>query len=302
MNRALRWTLGFGLAAAALVYVATGWVVVAPGEAVVVRRFGRLLPEPWTAGPHWGLPIGLDRRIRIRTDAVERVEVGLAGIPGPDDAPATGEFLTGDLNLLRARAIVQYRVADPVALVLHADQVDALVARMAESSLTRAFSHRGIDAALRAGRIELAQATADDLARSIERYGLGLSILGVSLTDARPPAEVQPDFDAAQAALSLRDQRLNEARSYAATTVRSAQSAAGAKIEAARAQSNRAIELARARALRFTNLLAEANRSRRLTVRRLYLDALQEFLPRLKRKVLMTPEEPVDLGIIGNTP
>ena len=46
-------------------------------------------------------------------------------------------------------------------------------------------------------------------------------------------------------------------------------------------------------------LLAEADRSRALTVSRLYRDALRDLLPRVRRKVLMTPDEPVDLGLFG---
>jgi len=197
---------------------------------------------------------------------------------------------------------VQYRVADPVAFVLHTADIDALLPRMAEASLSRALARHGIDSALRAGRFEVARDAASGLASAVERYGLGVAILGVSLTDARPPTEVQPDFDAAQAAQSERDRRLNEARSYTATTLKAAQARAGTKTEEAKAQSNRKIELARARAERFLILLAEVDHSRPLTIRRLYLDALQDFLPRLKRKVLLTPEEPIDLGVIGNAP
>src|SRR5439155_535705 len=101
----------------ALACLATSWVEVAPGEVVVVRRLGRVVPAPWMPGPHLGWPLGLDRRMRVRTDEVRRLEVGLAAAPGPDDEPGAGEFLTGDLNLLRARGVVQYRVADPVAFV-----------------------------------------------------------------------------------------------------------------------------------------------------------------------------------------
>jgi modulator of FtsH protease HflK len=302
MTRTLVRAAALLCAAAGLAYVCTGWVVVAPGEAVVVRRLGRVLPQPLTAGPHWGLPAGLDRCARVRTDVVRRAEVGLAGVAGPDELPDEGEFLTGDLNLLRARAIVQYRVADPVAFVLQTVDIDALLPRLAEASLSRALARHGIDSALRAGRLEVARDAASSLASAVERYGLGVAILGVSLTDARPPTEVQPDFDAAQAAQSERDRRLNEARSYASTTVKAAKARAGAKTEEAKAQANRKTELARARGERFLTLLAEADRSRPLTIRRLYLDALQEFLPRLKRKILLTPEEPIDLGVIGNAP
>src|SRR5262249_53035631 len=97
-----------------LAYAGSGWTVVAPGEVVVVRRFGRVLPAAWPPGLHLGWPWGIDRKTRVRLDAVRRLPIGLVDVPGPDDDPGAGEYLTGDLNLLRAQGIVQYRVADPV--------------------------------------------------------------------------------------------------------------------------------------------------------------------------------------------
>ena len=73
---------------------------------------------------------------------------------------------------------------------------------------------------------------------------------------------------------------------------------AQARLDRARARADRAVVLARSRAGRFLALLAEADRARALTVRRLYLDTLRELLPRVKRKLVLTPEEPIDLSII----
>jgi membrane protease subunit HflK len=296
-----RWrnrTLG-ALVATSLACLLTGWVVVRPGEVVVVRRFGRVLPRVWTPGPHLALPLGLDRPTRVRLDEVRLLPVGLVEVAGPGDEPGAGEYLTGDLNLIRARGIVQYRVADPAAFVLHAAEVEPLLARLAESSLSRALARRPIDSALRGGRAEVARDVEDDLTRASTQYRLGVAILGVSLTDTRPPGEVAPDFAAAQAAQSERDRRINEARTYATTTLPQAQAAALAATEAARARADRAVALASSRAGRFLALLAEADRSRPLTVRRLYQDALRELLPRIHRKIVLTPDEPIDLSLFG---
>ena len=284
---------------AALAYFSTGLVVVAPGEAVVVRRLGRTLSRPWGPGLHWGWPRGLDRPDRVRTDEVRRVEVGLADAPGPKDEPGAGEFLTGDQNLMRARAVVQYRVADPVAFTLRVRDLDQLLPRLAESSLTRALSRRGIDAALRADRPAVAREVAADLASASTRLDLGLSILGVSLTDARPPAEVAPDFAAAESARSDLTRRLHEARSYASTSLTSARATAGSREDAARARASRVVALASARSSRFLALLAEADHSRPMTIRRLYAEAMRDLLPRVKRKLVLAGEEPVDLSIFG---
>lgn len=282
-----------------LAYVSTGWVVVPPGEVVVVRRLGRVLSPPWLPGPHLGWPLGFDQTTRVRTDAVRRVEFGLAGTAGSGDEPGAGEYLTGDLNLFRARGIVQYRVSDPAAFALRSADRDSLLIRLSEASLTRALSRQRIDSALRAGRAEIAMDVAAALSRAVDRYGLGIAILGVNLTDARPPTEVAADFLAAQAAETERDRRINEARTYEASTLPVARASALAKLEHAHAVADRTVALANARAGRFLALLAEAQRARALTVRRVYLDTLRDLLPRVKRKLLMTPEEPVDLSILG---
>lgn len=293
------WILASLVLAGLVGYLATGLVVVAPGEVVVVRRLGRVLPRPLTPGLHLGGPYGVDRTTRVRTDAVRRLEVGLVGTAGPDDDPGAGEYLTGDLNLLRARGVVQYRVADPVAFTLRASEIEVLLAHLTEASLTRALSRKGIDAALRAGRAELALDVEAEISRAVARHQLGIAILGVSLTDARPPGEVAPDFAAAQAAESERDRKINEARTYESTTLTAAKSSASARKEQARARADRTVALAKAGASRFLALLDAAQRSRSLTVKRIYIETLRDLWPKVKRKLVMTPEEPVDLSLFG---
>ena len=283
-----------------LFLLATGWTNVAPGEIAVVRRLGRVVRPAWGPGPHLAWPAGIDRIDRIRTDEVRRIEIGNIQATDTLSAPGTGEFLTGDRNLLRAVAAIQYRVADPGAFSFRTSDREALLKRLAESSLTRALAASTIDASLGEGRTSIALAASRDLDTIARRYDLGISILGVSLTDTRPPPEVAPDFAAAEAARSHHDRRLNEAKTYEATTLTKADSLARARIERAHAGADRVVALARSKANRFVTLLAEAGRSRQMTLRRIYLDAVKELLPKVRRKLFLTPEEPVDLSILGD--
>jgi membrane protease subunit HflK len=281
------------LIGAALAYAATGLVMVAPGERVVVHRLGRIEPHPWPPGLHLGFPAGIDRTTRVRTDAVRRLDVIT------EETPGATEFLTGDRNVIRVRAVVQYRVADPSAFVRAGDRVAPLLSRLAGSTLASALAGRSIDAVLHAERSEVARTAASRLADGCDHYGLGLAILGVSLTEARPPAEVEPDFAATQAARSDRERRLREASTMAATTRAAARAEADARITRARANADRTVLLARAHAGRFLALLDEARSERRLTVLRLYRDAIRDLLPHVRRKILLTPDEAVDLSVFG---
>lgn len=293
---------GFLVVVGLVGYLATGCVVIAPGEVAVVRRLGRALPSPLGPGLHLGLPYGIDRVTRVRTDDVRRLSVGLVGAPGESDEPGAGEYLTGDLNLVRARATVQYRVNDPVAFALRTEAVEPILTRLAEAGLARALAGQGVDATLRDGRAAASRAAVAEIDRSARRYGLGVAVLGLSLTNVRPPSEVADDFAAAQSARSARDRRLNEATSLAATTVSQARARAQARLELARARSDRTLALSRARAGRFLALLAEATRSRRMTTRRLYLDAVRDLLPKVRRKIVLSADEPLDLSVLGADP
>jgi membrane protease subunit HflK len=290
-------TLGLFLAVALI--GAAGWCMVAPGEVVVVRRLGRLIEPAWRPGLHWSWPLGIDRLERVRSDAVRQLTIGWAGPPSPEIEPAAGELMTGDLNLVRIQATVQYRVATPSDYVLRAEQVEPLLMRSAEASLTRALARRGVDSVLRSDRPVIAREVEQELQRSSQSHQLGVTILGVSLTDARPPSEVAADFAAAQAAESQRDRRLNEARTYQEVGLATAGSSARAVLEAARAAAERTVLAARAEAQRFTVLLAEAQRSRSLTIQRLYIETIQALFDRVQRKLILPPGDAVDLTILG---
>jgi membrane protease subunit HflK len=124
-------------------------------------------------------------------------------------------------------------------------------------------------------------------------------ILGVSLTDVRPPSEVAADFAEAQSAESRREDRINVARTYEAVQTATASSRGGALRQAAGAEADRQLLDARSDADRFLALLAEARRSRELTVRRLYVDAVQSLLAGVRRKLVLPPGDSIDLTILG---
>ena len=235
----------------------------------------------------------------VRTDEVRRLSVGPGDPLEAGGEAYGGEFLAGDLNLVRIRAVVQYRVDDPVAYVVQGEAVEGLLQRFAEAGLSACLARRGIDAVLRAGRQAIAGEVEGSLRQAVREHRIGLSILGVSLTDARPPAEVAEDFVAAQSAENQRDRRGNEARTRAETTLTSSRAESQARLERARSAAHRKLVASRAQAERFLLLVDEVRRSRPLTIQRIYLDAMKSMLDRVRRKVVLPPGDSVDLTVLG---
>jgi len=67
----------------------------------------------------------------------------------------------------------------------------------------------------------------------------------------------------------------------------------------AHAVAERTVLTARAEGQRFIVLLAEAGRSRSLTMCQLYIESLKDLLAQVKNKLILSPGDAVDLTVLG---
>jgi membrane protease subunit HflK len=303
--------LAGGLIACGVVaYLATGLTVVQQDELGVVRRFGAALRDPATGhfvhyepGLHWGLPYGVDRVERIKPGQTRTLTVGardpqaapLAQAPNP----ATDDFLTGDLNLVTAQAIVQYRISDPEAFLFSARSVDATLVAVAESALTRALAGRSIDDVLTTGRAEVADRMLRTIQERANLQELGISIRAVRLGRVAPPVPVAPAFADASRARSDRRQAVTRAEEYHDRALADARGQAREIADRAAGQFDRLVLGAKGEADRFTRVLVESRKDLAATRRRLYLDALAELLPRFTRKVVVAAGHELDISLFS---
>lgn len=298
-----RWT--FLAATLGLVgYLLTGLTVIQQDEIGVVRRFGAALPEPWEPGLHWGLPWGLDRVDRLKPGQTRTLSVGTRGSQGAPLAQAPNadaeDVLTGDLNLVSAQAIVQYRVLKPEDYLFASRSVDEALAAAAQSALTRALADRSIDDVLTTGRAEVADRMLHLIQGQTDSAGLGVSIRAVRLGRVAPPMPVAPAFaDAARARSDLR-QAVTRAEEYAERARADAEGQAREVSDRAAARFDRLVQVARGEADRFTKVLVESRRSLAATRRRLYLDTLATLLPRFNRKMIVAPGQDIDISLIAD--
>jgi membrane protease subunit HflK len=291
-----------GLAA----YLATGVTVVQQDEVGIVRRFGAVVADPWLPGLHWGFPWGIDRVDRLKPGQTRSLTVGAPDLQAAPLAraprPESDDFLTGDLNLVTAQAIVQYRVLDPVAFLFAAPSVEAVLGADAESALTRALVERGIDDVLTTGRAEVADRILRAVQGQADLQGLGVTIRAVRLGRVTPPVAVAPSFaDAARARSDLR-QSITRAEEYGDRAQADAQSQAREIADRAAGEFNRRVQVARGEADRFSRVLAETRKAPDATRRRLYLETLAELLPRFGRKVVVAPGQDLDLSLFAGEP
>lgn len=186
------WGIAFGLV---LLYLLTGVVQVRPGQRAVVRRFGRVLAEKPEPGLCIGLPWGMDR-----VDIVDVAKVRQVGVGYTEDETGlpSGQFLTGDHNLVNVRVLLYYQVSpEQVAdfALESAPRVDAVLERTLESAAAEWVAGRGVDDVLLHGKTAMHNWLKEQIPRRVGSYRLGVEILDARVEQIAPPEEVKDAFD-----------------------------------------------------------------------------------------------------------
>jgi modulator of FtsH protease HflK len=199
---------------ALVLYLLTGVAQVRPEERAVVRRFGKVVAHP---GPGlWiGFPYGIDRLDRVPTATVRRVPVGYQ--PDLIDDSPSGQFLTGDQNLVNVQVAVDYALGEgPTDLedyVAEKDRVDGVLTRETEAALGEWVSGRPVDDVLLTGNVALPAWLVRRVQERIADQRLGVRVQQVSVAYLAPPDEVRGAFEEvnrAQTAARSQEQRAHQ--------------------------------------------------------------------------------------------
>jgi membrane protease subunit HflK len=206
--------LSYLLPIAVVLYLLTGLAQIRPEERAVVRRFGKVVAHP---GPGlWvGFPYGIDRLDRVPTATVRRVPVGYR--PEFVEETPSGQFLTGDQNLVNVQVAIDYVVGDgPTDLedyVAEKDRVDGVLARETEAALGEWVSGRPVDDVLLTGNVALPGWLTRRVQERIADQHLGVRVQQASVAYLAPPDEVRgafEDVNRSQTAARSQEQRAHQ--------------------------------------------------------------------------------------------
>ncbi len=273
--------------------VTTFYTVEAEAQGVVLR-FGRYhkTVEP---GLRLKLPFGIDRVYRVPVRRQLKQEFGFA-TPGATNpyqyAPAAEQELersmvTGDLNAASVEWVVQFRITDPLAFLFAFRDPAHALRDLSESVMRTVIGDRTVDEVITVGRQEIESGALDRLRTLVAQYGLGVSIDQIQLKNVNPPAPVQASFNEVNQAQQEREKAINVARGEYNKVVPRARGLAEERIRTAEGYAIRRINEAEGDAARFTALFAEYEKAPEVTRRRLYLETLEEILPRLRGKIVV---------------
>ncbi len=282
------------------VWLASGTYFVSTEQQAVATTFGAIASDQVMAGVrwHWPWPAGAVHKLKVRElkRAFIGGEVADEANPLPAD-PVISQFLTGDQNILNVRAVAQYSVASPAEYLFRAREADQAVAHAVESALGRQISARSVDEVLTTEKVAIQEEVRRIAQDLVDSHGLGVVLSTVNIRFVSPPPEAADSFRDVASARADAARIVNEAEGYANDIIPRARGEGQQMLSASLGYRERKIQRAQGDATRFERLSAEHRRNPEVTESRLYLEAMEEVLPRL-RKTVVDDRGNLDLTLI----
>ena len=280
-----------------LILIFTSFYQVGADEVGVIKRFGKYV-DTTQPGLHFKFPFGIDKVTKVPVQRVQKEEFGFRTTrPGVRTeyrrAKATEEslMLTGDLNSAVVEWVVQYRIKDPVAYLFNVRGVKGTIRDVSESVMRQVVGDRSVDEVIILSRREMALRAKQRLQEILDSYGTGIHIVTVQLKDVNPPDPVKPAFNEVNEAKQEMKRTVNQAWEAYNKVVPKAKGEAERTIRQAEGYALNRINRAQGDANKFLAVWKEYNRSKDVTRRRLYLETLNEVLPKLGRKYIIDSEQ-----------
>src|SRR3989338_3306709 len=237
------------------------WYTVPPEATAVVQRFGRVMR---TAGPglNFKIPFGVERVQLVPTARVLKEEFGFRALAAGQRAQQErGDFsneslmLTGDLNVIDVRWIVQYRVEDPVRFLFKLRDQRQTLRDIAESAMRRVVGNLLGSDVLTVGRVAVASEVKEEMQKILSDYETGIRLVTVELQDVTPPDPVKPAFNEVNESRQDRERTINQAQEQANQQIPKARGEAALTVTEAEGYALERVNRAKGEATRFQAIL-----------------------------------------------
>jgi membrane protease subunit HflK len=155
-----------------------------------------------------------------------------------------------------------------------------------ETEMVRRLGRSSVDAILTTGKTAIQEEVRSAAQKLIDQYGAGVRITSINIETVTPPPEAADAFRDVASARADGARIYNEALGYENDVIPRARGEAEQMIESAEAYKQSKIDESKGDAARFELVASEYARASAVNGRRLYLETLEQVLPKIKKLVV----------------
>jgi membrane protease subunit HflK len=310
-----------------IVFLSSGFFTVGPQERAVVLRFGKPVAEGQQAllgpGLHFALPYPIDEVVKVPITEVQRITstVGWYYITPEQEVagnepmasmalnPAVdGYVVTADKNIIHARAILNYRIEDPIQYVFdfagatnnpfNGASASNLVLNALNDALVQSAGEFKVDDILTRDVFGFKDAVKRRVTERLTAQKLGVVVEQLDVV-TRPPLFLKADFARVSDAAQRRDNLISEARTYQNQTASKAGAQAVAMVNTAETDRTWYEQSLNWEVKRFNDLLPKYRANPELFVQLRLTETMGRVMTNVQDKIYLT-EQADELRLLLN--
>jgi len=265
---------------------------IGPEEVGVLVRLGKF-DRTVTSGLHFKLPF-LEEVYKVPVERQLKQEFGFRTVEaGVQTRYSNRKFqneslmLTGDLNLANVEWVVQYRISDPYQYLFKVRNPESTLRDISEAAMRQIVGDRTVNEVLTVGRAEVASEVQRLVQNLCAEYNTGITIEQIVLQDVNPPEPVKPSFNAVNEAQQERETLINEAKAAYNRVVPRARGQAQETIQKAEGYAINRVNRSEGEVAKFNALYSEYIKAPAVTKKRIYLENLEQILPKIENKIIV---------------
>jgi membrane protease subunit HflK len=286
-----------GIMAILLLWLASGFYIIQPGENGVVQRFGEWARTKSEEGLGYRLPWPVETVQKVNVSELRRMEIGFVDVGqgrsgNKRDVPEESLMLTSDTNIVNLDLVVLWNIASAEDYLFNIEQPQNTIKKVAESAIREVVGQTPMFPIITDARTQVAQRAKEIMTENLDQYGAGVNISQVLIQDAEVHPDVEGAFQDVQSARQDAVNVQNQAQAYREDILPRARGNAIQLIQEAEAYKQSTVARATGDAERFNSIYAAYQTGKDVTRERLYLETMEDVLGNAQ-KIIMDGENGV---------
>lgn len=281
-----------------LIILFSSFYQISPEEIGVILRLGKFV-RTTDPGLHLKIPFGIEKLTKVPVQRQLKMEFGFrTTTPGirtqyrvTPETIREAVMLTGDLNVVVVEWIVQYKIKNAYNFLFKVRNVDETFRYLNEAVVRKYVGDNSVDEVITVGRARIANEAREELQELCDIYEVGIDVNQLIFQDVNPPDPVKPSFNEVNESLQEKERKINEAWSEYNQEIPKATGEAEQTIRSAEGYATERVNNAKGEANRFVAIYREYTRAPLVTRKRMYLEAINEILPKISKKIIFDEKQ-----------
>ncbi len=267
-----------------VLWLASGFHIINPGEHGVIQRFGAWSRTQTAEGLGYHFPAPMETMTKVNVNQQRSMTIGL----GDAKRVALDEslMLTSDRNIVDLQMVLQWDIKSAEDFLFEIKEQEKTIKKVAESAIREVVGQTEMFPIITSGRVGIEDKVKNIIQKNLDEYNSGVNIKQVLIQKAEVHPDVQRAFQDVQSAKQDAENTENIARVYREKILPEARGQATKLLQDAEGYKQQKVAQATGDAERFKSVYEAYLTGKDVTKERMYLEAMENVLSNAQKIIM----------------